>query len=84
METGFLVLVIPGPDSGIAPTARVRGDPGIRSGDDDEVVVRPTKRFPGRTVVLTPMVGKPHDHSPSPAIASRTSSSIASSRRETK
>jgi hypothetical protein len=36
METGFLVLVIPGHDPGIAATDGVRSDPRITSGDDDE------------------------------------------------
>jgi hypothetical protein len=33
---GFLVPVIPGLDPGISPGARIRWDPRIRSGDDDE------------------------------------------------
>jgi hypothetical protein len=42
METGVLVLVIPGRDPGIAPIDGVRGDPRITSGDDDEATcVRP-------------------------------------------
>jgi hypothetical protein len=36
METGFPVLVIPGHDPGIAPIDGVRGDPRIKSGDDEE------------------------------------------------
>jgi hypothetical protein len=36
METGFLVLVIPGRDTGIAPNDGVRGDPRITSGGDEE------------------------------------------------
>jgi hypothetical protein len=36
METGFLVIVIPGPDPGIAPADGVLWDPRIRSGDDDD------------------------------------------------
>jgi hypothetical protein len=36
METGFLVLVIPGRDPGIAPTDGVRLDPRITSGDHEE------------------------------------------------
>jgi hypothetical protein len=36
METGFLVLVIPGLDPGIALTDGVRGDPRITSGDDEK------------------------------------------------
>jgi hypothetical protein len=52
METEFLVVVIPGRDPGIAPTAGVRGDPRITSGDDDEAAARPAKSFSGRAVVL--------------------------------
>ena len=36
METGFFVLVIPGLDPGIAPAAGDRGDPRIKSGDDED------------------------------------------------
>jgi hypothetical protein len=38
MQTEFLVSVIPGLDPGIAPAVGVRGDPRIKSGDDDEKV----------------------------------------------
>jgi hypothetical protein len=37
-------------DPGIASTGEVRGDPRIRSGDDDEGVVRPAKIFSGRAL----------------------------------
>jgi hypothetical protein len=39
METGFLVIVIPGLDPGIAPTDGVRLDPRIKSRDDDDGAV---------------------------------------------
>jgi hypothetical protein len=54
METGFVVLVIPGLDPGIASTDGVRFDPRITSGDDDEGVVRPAKSFSGPTLILMP------------------------------
>jgi hypothetical protein len=46
METGFLVLVIPGPDPGIASIDGAGLDPRIRSGDDDGGAVRPPKASP--------------------------------------
>jgi hypothetical protein len=55
METGFVVLVIPGRDPGIASTDGVRFDPRIRSGDDDDGAVRPAKSFSSRAVILMPM-----------------------------
>jgi hypothetical protein len=52
---GFLVLVIPGPDPGMTPNDGVRGDPRIRSGDDDEGAVHPAESFSDRAVVLMSM-----------------------------
>jgi hypothetical protein len=53
METGFTVLVIPGLDPGIAPTGGVRGDPRIKSGDDDDGVVCPAKRISAVLLILS-------------------------------
>jgi hypothetical protein len=45
MEMGFLRLVIPGLGSGITPDTRVRGDPRIKSGDDDKQAVPSGQEF---------------------------------------
>jgi hypothetical protein len=55
METGFLVLVIPGLDPGIASTDGVRLDPRIKSGDDEEGAVRPAESFSSSAVILMHM-----------------------------
>jgi hypothetical protein len=44
-----------GLDTGIAPTDGVRGDPRIKSGDDEEGAVGPATGFSDRALILIPM-----------------------------
>jgi hypothetical protein len=55
VETGVLVLVISGRDPGIAPTDGVRGDPRIKSGDDEDGAVHRTMAISAARLILMPL-----------------------------
>jgi hypothetical protein len=66
METEFpiLVIAVPGPDPGIAPTDGVRLGPRIKSGDDEDRVGCPPMVISAAHPILVPM-------GPVPAICAR-------------